>query len=974
VSAQPSATNNSSQYPESRIVPRATYRLQLQPSFNFRSAEAVLPYLARLGISHLYLSPIFQARPGSTYGYDVVNHTAINTELGSLDEFECLARNARAHGMGIILDIVPNHMAVMTEGNHWWRDVLENGPAAKYGSYFDIDWTPLRASMRNRLLIPILENRYGDELNSGRLRVQFECGSGSFEVCYFDHRIPLDPQQYPLLFAGEKWTAATNQLAELESLVEEFGRLPDRCSTRSEQLERRQRDKEILKRRLTRLCEREPGTREYIDSTITKLNGCSGDPTSFDALAQVLDAQPFRLAYWKVAGDEINYRRFFDVNQLAALRVEHPDVFNETHASVFRLLENGCIDGVRIDHVDGLYDPNAYLHELRSRADAAAGTRCYIAVEKILAAHERLREDWPVAGTTGYEFGSWLVAWLTAEKGSTQLDQAYQHFVQSPQSYDAVLYECKKLLMRTSLAAEVAVLGVQLDRIAQAHRDTADFTHFALRDALTEVIAAFPIYRTYVSESGVSGEDMQSIAWAVGAARARNKGGDRTIFDFIEAVLLCKDSVANSAERRASILEFTRKFQQVTSPVMAKSAEDTAFYRYYRLCALNEVGSDPRISGISSAALHKAFTERAQRWPHGMSCTSTHDSKRGEDIRYRLAVLSEKPRLWRRFVATAARLNRSYRREIDGLPAPSPNDEYLILQTLVGLWHPTENLDSIAERVKRYIIKAAREAKARTSWIDPDANYEAALLSFIDGYFSEQRRQRFTSMLQQYAEPVAFFGMLNCLAATVLKITAPGIPDFYQGSELLELTLVDPDNRDAVDFECRITMLEQQSDSNQTAGSLESATSNWRTGALKLLVIRRLLELRRDHVSLFAAGEYLPLEVKGEKSDNLCAFVRRHEDVTVVIIVARHVASLADSFAPSFPTADTWGDTIVALPEQLSSLEFVEVVSRRSIRTQADAPRVLHCRELLTPLPIAVLIASNTPNSNVNSADVGTQS
>jgi (1->4)-alpha-D-glucan 1-alpha-D-glucosylmutase len=928
----------------------------LQPAFNFRSATAIVPYLARLGISHLYLSPIFQARPGSTYGYDVVNHSTINEELGTIEEFRTLATTARRHGLGIILDIVPNHMAVMAEGNRWWLDVLENGPASKYSMYFDIDWTPLRASMRNRLLIPILENRYGDELNASRLTVRFNPGAGSFSIRYFDHCVPLDPQQYPLLFIDARPLTAEDPWEEFKSVIEEFGRLPDRCCAAGESLDRRQRDKEILKRRLARLCAREPGVLRYIESAVESLNGRTGDPGSFDALARVLDAQPYRLAYWKVAGDEINYRRFFDVNQLAALRVEHPDVFDETHAMVFQLLREGCIDGVRIDHVDGLHDPYAYLHKLRKEADAAASAACYIAVEKILASHERLREDWPVAGATGYEFGSWVVGWLLSEKGMPKLDAAYRHFTHTKQTYEEVLYECKKLLMRTSLAAEIAVLGVQLDRVAQAHRDTADFTQFALRDALTEVIAAFPIYRTYVSSRGASADDRQSIQWAIGAARSRNKGGDRTIFDFVESVLLCNDALANSAERRAAILEFTCKFQQVTGPVMAKSAEDTAFYRFYRLCALNEVGSDPRLPSLSNGALHKALTDRAQRSPHAMSATSTHDSKRGEDVRYRLCVLSEYPKEWRRFVAKAMRLQRSYRSEIEGQPAPSHNDEYLILQTFVGLWQPNMDFGALIERVKSYLIKAAREAKERTSWIDPDPEYESALLKYIDGYCSKQRQQRFLTLLSSFAEPIAFFGSLNGLAAMALKLLAPGVPDFYQGSELPELTLVDPDNRHPIDFEARLSLLEQ-SPVGATDISFSALHSVRYEGSerLKSRLIMRLLDLRRDHASLFAMGDYLPLEVRGSKAEHVIAFMRRAEGRAIVVVIARWLATQTASFECMFPNADSWADTQVALPAECSS-SLVDVFSNQSFNRVAESPRSIPCSALLARLPLAVLV------------------
>lgn len=961
-----SGTDKPSEIELTRIVPRATYRLQLRREFNFQNARSVLPYLAALGISHLYLSPIFRARRGSASGYDVVDHRTLNPDLGSMEDFRRLALDARSHGLGIILDIVPNHMAVATDENEWWLDVLENGPASRYADYFDIDWTPIRKTMRNRLLLPILENRYGDELHAGRLRVEFDRQRGSLQVRYFDHRIPLDPQQYPLVLSGiTKSSVDEADEQDFLNIVEHFGHLPTRCDAAPEQIERRHRDKEVLKRRLARLCERNVGVCGRIDSAVTELNGRSENPESLDALASLLNAQPFRLAYWKVAGDEINYRRFFDVNQLAALRVENPDVFAATHELVFELLREGYIDGLRVDHIDGLHTPSQYLDRLRTLTREVSKRECYIVVEKILAAHERLRDDWPVEGTTGYEFNASMTGWLTSDKHLTHLDWTYRQFIRTIPDYAALVYDCKKLLMRTSLAAEISVLTTQLDRIAQAHRDTTDFTHLALRDALTEVIAAFPVYRTYVDRCKAEGDDIQSISWAVGTARSHAKGSDRSIFDFIEAVLLCHEHVASTTERRHAILEFTRKFQQVTAPVTAKSVEDTAFYRYCRLLAVNEVGGDPRSIGISTAALHRSVMDRQKRWPHCMISTSTHDSKRGEDTRFRLCALTELPKQWRAFATKLSRLNRGSRGDWHGNPAPTLNDEYLLLQSLVGIWptQPSFDFAELIERIKNYAIKAVREGKDQSSWIDPDQGYEAALLEFIDGFGKKPRRERLEELVGEFVKPLAFFGVLNSVAAVVCKLTMPGVPDFYQGSEFVELTLVDPDNRRLVDFESRAVLSERLAEPHSDpAKFVTDLLAGRRYDDLKLWIIRRLLEVRRESVELFAHGDYFPLEVQGERADHVCAFLRNFKSESLLIIATRWSATLTQGREEAPIGEAIWGNTSFRLPDELGGATAIDLLFGNGAATGSRLETETPVAQVFKSLPVAIYRLTSSRN------------
>jgi (1->4)-alpha-D-glucan 1-alpha-D-glucosylmutase len=953
-------------------VPSATYRLQLTADFNFAAAVKVLPYLAELGVSHLYLSPIFKALTGSRHGYDTVDHSTINPELGGEAGFIRLASAAKRFGMGLVLDVVPNHMAVAAD-NMWWRDVLEHGPASKYADYFDIDWTPLRESMRNRLLLPVLGDHYGAELNRGALQLMFDPDDGSLNVRYADYLFPLDPQTYSFVF-GVVHAQDTEQAHELQELLSEFERLPGRSDLAADRVALRHGESIALKKRLRELHRNNPKIAQCMQAVIEQVNGVAGKPSSFDTLAELLDRQPYRLAYWKVAGDEINYRRFFDVNQLAALRMENPDVFNSTHEHLLRLVAAGHVQGLRIDHVDGLLDPLDYLHTLRTALrKSAAPNQCYLVVEKILAAHERLRE-WPIDGTTGYEFGALIIGWLTAERGVKQLEKSFARFTHRAQTYAETVYRSKRLLMRTSLAAEIAVLAVQLDRIAQSHRDTRDYTQFALRDALVEVIASFPVYRTYVSSAGVDAEDERIIRWAIGIAKARDKGSDRSIFDFVESVLLCKSVIAETAAGRKAVLEFATKFQQVTAPVMAKSVEDTAFYRDCRLLSLNEVGSDPGAIKYSTTALHKENVDRARRFPHCMLATATHDSKRGEDVRYRLSVLTELVPQWRQFVTKASRLNRIARRRTADGDAPSRTDEYLLLQTAIGIWPASAhelNTHALRLRLKEYLIKAVREAKERTSWLEPDGDYERGLIEFVESYFSEPRVSAFVTLVNDLVQPVAFYGTMNALTAAVLKLTSPGVPDFYQGAELPTLTLVDPDNRRSIAFDlhrARLSKLKVDAHAMSFAAQADKLMHDWRSGVLKLWTNWRLLTFRSSHAQLFTHGSYEPLQVQGLWMDHVCAFARHHENQWLIVIVSRWTASLTKGTLTP-PLGETyWSDTRVMLPDLLRDAHLLDVLCGTNVDADnADGHSVLYVSKAFTHLPVAVLFVRQENNRDTAS-------
>jgi (1->4)-alpha-D-glucan 1-alpha-D-glucosylmutase len=914
--------------------PRATYRLQFNREFTFADATRIVPYLARLGISHVYASPILKARPGSMHGYDVTDHTRLNPELGTAEDFAALVAALHQQSMGLIVDIVPNHLGVMGDDNQWWLDVLENGPAARSAHHFDIDWRPNRSSMRDRVLVPTLGDVYGAVLERGELKLQLDPATGSFAIRYHEHLLPIDPREYPRIFAQSlapaKVQASDEDRADFESLLNSFANLSPRSDTSEDAIAIRYRDKEAHKRRLVRLLDRSPEIRQHIDETVARVNGTPGDPRSFDALDALLDAQAYRLSYWRVAVDEINYRRFFDVNDLAALRMDESGVFDSTHRLMFELIEQGMIDGLRIDHVDGLYDPQAYLERLQQK-------QVYVVVEKILAAHERLPEAWPVHGTTGYEFAALTTSWLVCDEYEARMTRRYRQFTESNESFEQIAYEGRRLVMRASLAAEIEVLATQLDRIAQLDRHTADFTRASLREAIREVIACFPVYRTYVSHRGVSDEDRRIVNWAVNVARKRSVGGDLTVFDFLRDVLLGERNEGRSESVRRAMLEFAMKFQQVTSPVAAKGVEDTALYRYNRLVCLNDVGNDPGRYGTSSAAVHQANAERAKAWPHAMLATSTHDTKRSEDVRARIAVLSEIPDLWKRHLARWTRLNRGKRRQLGDDPVPDRQDEYLLYQTLIGVWSPHEDAASLTERVQAYAVKAAREAKRSTSWVAPNAEYEKALSDFIGDLLGDPERSPFLKDFRALAEPVAFFGHINSLVQTVLKICSPGVPDFYQGTELTALTLVDPDNRRRVDF----------------AGAAQQLEAIEQDGVpSKLHVIYKLLQFRREDPELFAQGDYQALQVDGVHKEHVLAFARTCQGRSCIVIVPRWAAKLMDA-TTELPLGErVWGDTKVAV-DSAAAPRTIDVLTGREVAI--DGEHVVSLAEVFAEFPVAVL-------------------
>lgn len=952
--------------PRQAIIPRATYRLQFNRDFSFAQATALVPYLAALGISHCYASPYLKARPGSGHGYDIVDHGALNPEIGSTEDYERFIAALRDHGMGHILDVVPNHMGVMGADNAWWLDVLENGQAAAHAGYFDIDWEPPNSEQRGRILLPLLADHYGAVLERGELRLQFDREHGEFSLTYWQHRLPIDPAAYPRIVEPHLERLALLQAesgetcSELQTLMGAFSRLPTRCERDAAAVAARRRDKEVFKRQLAGLCAASPAILNHIETNVAELNGHPGDGASYDGLHALIQAQAYRLAYWRVASDEINYRRFFDINDLAALRMEDPGVFADTHRFVLGLLAEGKVEGLRIDHPDGLYDPGAYFRRLQ---EAAAGRALgcddplplYLVIEKILADHEQLPADWPIHGATGYRFANLANALFVDTASERRLTRIYNDFIGGGEEFDALVHRAKRLIMGTSLSSELNVLANRLARIAALDRHTCDYTLSGLRKALAEVVACFPVYRTYVGPAGASGDDRRHIAWAVGIAKKRSPAADIGILDFVESVLTTDIAAGHDEDYRAAVTAFAMKFQQFSAPVMAKGLEDTSFYRHHRLVSLNDVGGEPRRFGVSVAAYHAATRARAQRWPHNLLATSTHDSKRSEDVRARIDVLSEIPAEWKLMLRRWSRLNRSRLRQVDGRPAPSPKDEYLIYQTLIGTWPLGEpgpaEIDAYRERLAGYLVKAVREAKEHSSWINVNADYEAALADFLAALLAPGERNPFIADFLPAVRRVSHHGLLNSLSLTLLKLTSPGVADIYQGSELWQFHLVDPDNRRPVDYELRSRLLAELAQLDDApASALAPLLADMSDGRVKLHLIRRTLQLRRQWPEVFQDGDYQPLAIRGVKSAHVCAFARRQGERTLIALVPRLTVKLLGAQIQPLG-ASVWGDTGIELPRRLRHTGWENILTGE---TFAAGP-ALPLATLLGAFPVALL-------------------
>lgn len=870
-------------------IPVSTYRIQLSPSFPLSAAAQVCSYISRLGVTDVYCSPVLTASPGSSHGYDTCDHLQVNPELGGEEALNQLTVELRKRDLGLILDFVPNHMGAHPMANRWWRDVLENGPSSPYARYFDIDWNPVKDELQGKLLLPILGDQYGVALDEGKL--QLEHLDGMFRLRYYDHLLPLNPRQLRILLRHNvhqlqaRLPASDPDVAEFLSILFHLDHIPAYTESSAASIEERRREKDVAQHRLAVLMRQCEEVRRHVESNVELFNGVPGDAASFDLLHTLLEAQPYRLSFWRTAMHEINYRRFFDINELVGIRMEDPAVFQDAHRLIFQLIREGVVTGVRLDHVDGLFDPAGYFDELNRRVRPA---KIYVAVEKILTEGERLREDWAVHGTTGYEFLNLVNGIFVDRMNSNEFRKLYARFTGAKRSFPEVAYAAKKLIVSTSMASELNVLAYELNRISESDRQFRDFTLHSLREALTEVTACFPVYRTYFRDGRFDAFDRSNVERAIEEALRRNPALEPSIFEFLREMLLTRENSSLSREEYNRRVHFAMKFQQYTGPVQAKGLEDTAFYRYGPLLSLNEVGGHPSRFGITVEEFHRANLERLRSHPLSMICTGTHDTKRGEDARARINVLSEIPREWRDAVMRWARINAPARSRVNGEFAPDRSDEYLYYQALLGAWPAgcTSATPEFAGRMMQYMNKAAKEKKVHTSWVHPHAAYDEAVLRFVEQTLLGTRAAPFLTQFLPFQEMVAQRGVVRSLAQVVLKLTSPGVPDFYQGAEAWDLSLVDPDNRRPIDFkalEKQLESLEPMLSGVATAAGMADALRNWQDGRIKQYITVAGLRLRRNYRALFLRGDYVPLGLEGAVGDHVVAFERRLEERSVVV-------------------------------------------------------------------------------------------
>ena len=979
-----------------RCVPASTYRLQVHGAFPLTAARDAAGYLARLGVAGVYTSPYFAASPGSTHGYDVINHNEIGRELGGAPAHAEFIAALKAQGLHHIVDFVPNHMGIGTPTNLWWNDVLENGPSSPTAKFFDIDWTPVKAELHAKLLLPILGDQYGQVLERGELRLTFQ--DATLALRYFDTQLPINQRQAPLVYRPAAEAASGTlgadhpQLHEFLSIIASLERLPPHTESDPAAIAEGQREKEVARGRLARLVSESPEIRAAITATVERVNGEPGRPETFDSLHELLESQAYRLSYWRTASHEINYRRFFDINTLAGLCVEDPEVFEATHQLIASLIADDAVQGLRIDHPDGLFDPARYFRALQDLAQRSwnggpggrpRGRQFYVVAEKILSGRESLPRHWAVHGTTGYNYLNALNGIYVDAAQARKMRRAYVKLTGEIEPFDDVLYRSKRLIMETAMASELTVLTHMLDRIAESSRRSRDFTRDSLRDVIVEVVACFPVYRTYVDESGWTPEDRAVVARAISVARRRNPAMESSLFDFFREVMLARDIDSDPPpnDRRGGYppatqdearerLHFAMKLQQYTGPVQAKGLEDTAFYRYNILLSLNEVGGDPSQFGLPLAEFHAGNARRLTDWPFEMITTATHDTKLGEDVRARVNVLSELPAEWSREVARWMRGNRTQRTVTDTEPAPDRNDEYRFYQALIGCWPlelPADCREApreLIDRLQAYMLKAAREAKRHTSWLTANPAYEDALGRFVERVLTGAAGARFLGSMLPFQRWVAVAGMVNSLSQVVVKIGSPGVPDFYQGTDLWDLSLVDPDNRRLVDFAHRERLLAEVDAILDLPGgerrcALSSALEHWRDGRVKLLTTAAGLRARRRDAELFLSGAYLPLATETTVHADAVAFARALDGSVMIFAAPRLSARLVQAADPRPPVGvESWKTSRLLVPLEYADRTFRDELTGAEVRpaTSADQAWFL-LGQLFATLPVAMLRA-----------------
>ena len=909
-------------------IPIATYRLQLTKDFDFSAAASIAPYLKSLGVSHVYASPFLKARAGSSHGYDVVDHNQLNPELGGEAGFLCFSDTLRQHDIGLILDFVPNHVGVHFADNPWWLDMLEWGPASPHAASFDVDWEQLPHRSRGGILLPILGSLYGRALEQGEIELRYDAETGSFSAWYFEHRLPISPERYSELLRAI--------VKEARAEAEPVGiRMLDLAS-RYARLHRPNREEAPGFKAELRSME---AANRIIGRGLDAYRAGVDRPAQTLALHHLLERQHYRIAHWRLASSDINYRRFFDVNSLAGLRMEDARTFSRSHRLVARLIAEGRLDGLRLDHIDGLRDPFQYCQRLRRLVRAARrGTSrpFYLVIEKILGQDEQLRPFPGVHGTTGYEWLNVITQVLIAGDGFDALDEVWHQLSNRSPRLEPVLREAKRRVLETLLTSEFTVLWRLLARIASGHYSTRDFSADSLRQALELYVLHFPVYRTYVTQAGVSSEDHALIADTIEKARADWFAADEGIFDFLSDTLTMDlvNPARGTAHGAPRVRRFALKVQQFTGPLMAKSLEDTTFYRYHRRLALNEVGGDPAAGALSLASFHAKMQERAAKWPHGMTATATHDTKRGEDARARIMAIAEIAGEWTAAVARWKVLNARHVVAQGNFRSPSATFEYMLYQTLLGVWQPDDG--SLRERLQAYALKAAREGKQETSWLNPNKRYEDGIARFIASILDRASSAEFLDSFEALARRIALFGALNSISQITLKATLPGVPDFYQGTELWDLSMVDPDNRRPVDYGVRASVLTALDNPDWP----ELAT-HWHDGRIKLAWTRELLKLRGQHPDLFSQGDYVPLEVHGRDRDHVVAFARRQGGTNAVVAVGRWFSRFTDA-------GRTW-------PKPESFETEIDLAGISDLAKQLSRDRLL-ASEIFKGFPAGVLV------------------
>ncbi len=992
--------------------PGATYRLQLHAQFRFDQVTAIVSYLNDLGITDVYLSPYLRAKPGSTHGYDVFDHDQINPEIGDEQSNAQLSATLARHGMGRVLDVVPNHMGIAGP-NPYWMDVLEVGQQSPSARFFDIDWNPIKDELNERVLLPILEDQYGRVLEAGLLRLERD--EGSFRICYHDNRLPVAPRSYALILGRRmeefhrRFNLEDEHAQEYLSICSAADNLPPRGVLTPSAIETKLREKEVIKRRLARLCREQEGLRQFLDENVAGFAGRRGEPESFDALHNLLENQVYRLAYWRVAADEINYRRFFDINDLAGLRVEDRQVFEVVHSRVLNWVASGGVTALRIDHPDGLADPTGYFRRVqeavillschrrylademgpehdwplvadtlrrlyRDAADAdptaPIARRFPILVEKILSRGEELPPDWTVDGTVGYEYLNVLNGLFVEPGAAAAVEACYVELTDDHEPFVEVLYDAKQLIMRSALSSELNMLARLLNQISESDRHSRDFTLNELRRALREVMACFPVYRTYLYPGRpLTDQDRAWIQQAIARAARRNLTTDDSVFNFLRDALMLEHPGGLSLDQVAQRERFAIRFQQSTGPVQAKGLEDTAFYRQVKLASLNEVGADPMRFSASSSNLHAINAHRLRHWPGGLSPTATHDTKRGEDTRLRINVLSEVVDEWKLHLGRWIYWNARYKKERDGGAVPDSREELLFYQTLIGTWPFAAGEESPPDdyvmRLQRYMVKAVREAKRNTSWTDADPTYVEMIEQFVEDVLQGSDNGPFLRDFVPFQKRIARVAVVHGLSQALLKLTSPGVPDIYQGTELWDLSLVDPDNRQPVDYALRQAMLRRLRERLQRGEPRSEVAAQAlaapEDGLIKLYLCATVLGHRRDNRALFAQGSYRPLEAEGPRKGNVVAFVRGREGQSAMTIVTRLACGMMGNDAQVLPLgAAVWDDTRVLLPSGLGQHRWRDLLTGRMHEvkaTDAENPARLSLGAVLDTLPVALLVS-----------------